>query len=140
MDQRQAPTKVYLVDDSIPVRERVALLLRERAIDVVGQAAVPQAAIDGILATWPDVVVLDIQLQGGTGLEVLRAVRLAAPQIVFVVLSNNSGPAYRKLYRMEGAEGFLDKNAEFDQLAQTVLQLARQRPNQIPPPSPGEKP
>ena len=135
MDQPQSPTKVYLVDDSIPVRERVAQMLRERAIDVVGQAGAPQAAIDGILATQPDVVVLDIQLQGGTGLEVLRAVRLAAPQIAFVVLSNNSGPAYRKIYRIEGAQRFLDKNAEFDQLAQTVLQLAQQRPNEDPRPS-----
>ena len=129
MDQPTAPIKVFLVDDSIPVRERVAQMLRECAIDVVGQAAAPQEAIEGILSTAPQVVVLDIQLQGGTGLDVLRAVRPVAPQTVFVVLSNNSGPAYRKIYRIEGAVRFLDKNAEFDQLAQTILQVSHRNPN-----------
>lgn len=129
MDQPQAPIKVFLVDDSIPVRERVAQMLREHAIDVVGEAEAPQAAIEGILATHPDVVVLDIQLKGGTGLDVLRAVRQAAPQTAFIVLSNNSGPAYRKIYRIEGAMHFLDKNAEFDQLAQTIQNVSQQRAN-----------
>ncbi len=129
MDQPQAPIKVFLVDDSIPVRERVAQMLREHAIDVVGEAEAPQAAIEGILATHPDVVVLDIQLKGGTGLDVLRAVRQAAPQTAFIVLSNNSGPAYRKIYRIEGAVHFLDKNAEFDQLVQTIQNVSQQRAN-----------
>ena len=129
MDQPQAPIKVFLVDDSIPVRERVAQMLREHAIDVVGEAEAPQVAIEGILATHPDVVVLDIQLKGGTGLDVLRAVRQAAPQTAFIVLSNNSGPAYRKIYRIEGAMHFLDKNAEFDQLAQTIQNVSQQRAN-----------
>lgn len=129
MDQPKTPIKVFLVDDSIPVRERVAQMLREHAIDVVGEAEAPQAAIEGILATHPDVVVLDIQLKGGTGLDVLRAVRQAAPQTAFIVLSNNSGPAYRKIYRIEGAMHFLDKNAEFDQLAQTIQNVSQQRAN-----------
>lgn len=139
MDQPHAPLKVFLVDDSIPVRQRVAQMLRDSDIEVVGEAAAPKAAIEGILASKPQAVVLDIQLNGGTGLDVLRAVRLAAPQIVFVVLSNNSGPAYRKLYRIEGAAHFLDKNAEFDQLVQTIFKChtqARSNPNAQ---SPGEK-
>ena len=117
-----APIKVFLADDSIPVRDRVAGMLREQHMAVVGQAHTPGASIDGILATRPDVVVLDIQLHGGSGLDVLRTVRLVAPQIAFVILSNNSGPAYRKLFRMEGARQFLDKSNEFGQLARAVEQ------------------
>ena len=82
--------------------------------------AVPQGSIDGILAARPDVVVLDVQLEGGSGLQVLRAVHQAAPEIAFVVFSNNSGPAYRKRYLGEGAVGFLDKSTEFDQLTRAV--------------------
>ena len=120
MVQPQVPIKVFLVDDSAPIRERVARMLSAQAMTVVGQGDTPQASIDGILSLQPDVVVLDIQLHGGTGLDVLRAVRLQAPHIPFIVLSNNAGPAYRKLYRMEGAVRFLDKSADFDQLAQTI--------------------
>ena len=125
MVESQVPVKVFLVDDSEPIRSRVARMLGDQAISVVGHGATPQASIDGILALQPDVVVLDIQLQGGTGLDVLRAVRLQAPQIPFIVLSNNAGPAYRKLYRMEGAVRFLDKSADFDQLAQAIKTVSR---------------
>lgn len=92
---------------------------------VVGQAETPQDSIDGILAARPDVVVLDVQLEGGSGLQVLRAVRLATPSIAFVVFSNNSGPGYRKCYLGEGAENFLDKSSEFDQLAHAVAKASQ---------------
>lgn len=120
MSQSPVPVKVFLADDSAPIRDRVAAMLETSAIAVVGQAGTPQASIDGILATSPDVVVLDVQLEGGQGLEVLRAIRQAAPIVAFVVFSSNSGPAYRKRYAAEGATTFLDKSTEFDQLVQAV--------------------
>lgn len=125
MRSRQAPLKVFIVDDSALIRDRVAAMLEASAMSVVGRAATPQDAIDGILAASPDVVVLDVQLEGGSGLQVLRAVRQAAPDIAFVVFSSNSGPAYRKRYFGEGAEAFLDKSTEFDQLVQAVAKASR---------------
>ncbi|MDO8375048.1 MAG: response regulator transcription factor [Polaromonas sp.] len=122
---RQLPLKVFIADDSVLIRDRVTTMLEAGAMTVVGWAATPQDAIDGILAASPDVVVLDVQLEGGSGLQVLRAVRQAAPDIAFVVFSSNSGPAYRKRYSGEGAEAFLDKSTEFDQLVQTVVKAAR---------------
>lgn len=110
--------KVFLADDSAAIRARVADLLAGRCI--VGEAETPQACIDGILATRPDVVVLDVQLDGGPGLDVLRAVRQAAPQVAFVVFSNNAGPAYRKRYLAAGATLFLDKSADAGLLACAV--------------------
>ncbi len=120
MQTATAPLTVFLADDSRAIRERVADLLNAQAMKVVGQAETPQTCIAGILAAHPDVVVLDVQLEGGTGLEVLKAVRQADPAVAFVVFSNNSGPAYRKRYLGEGAVRFLDKSTEFDQLAQAV--------------------
>jgi two-component system response regulator DesR len=120
MSPATEPLKVFLADDSSAIRERVAQMLAREAMDIVGQAATPQASIDGILGMQPDVVVLDVQLEGGTGLQVLRAVRQASPGIAFVVFSNNSAPAYRKRYLGEGATRFLDKSSEFDQLPAAV--------------------
>jgi DNA-binding NarL/FixJ family response regulator len=110
---------VFLADDSVPIRQRVAALLSKSNV-IVGEAATPQQAIDGILASRPDVVVLDVQLEGGQGLEVLRAVRAADSRIAFIVFSNNSQPAYRKRYLGAGAVRFLDKSTESDQLAAAV--------------------
>lgn len=120
MSDLQVPVRVFLADDSAMIRSRVAAMLGVNEMTIVGQAETPQGSIDGILATAPDVVVLDAQLDGGSGLQVLRAVRRAAPQIAFVVFSNNAGPAYRKRYLREGAVRFLDKSTESDQLAQAV--------------------
>jgi DNA-binding NarL/FixJ family response regulator len=120
MPQSNVPVKVFLADDSAMIRERVAAMLSAKAMSIVGEAVSPQSSIQGILAVHPDVVVLDIQLEGGSGLEVLRAVRLAEPDIAFVVFSNNSGAAYRKRYLAEGACRFLDKTTVFDQLVPAI--------------------
>lgn len=120
-----APTphrRVFLADDSGPIRSRLTALLGDHQMDVVGEAATPQACIDGILASHPEVVVLDVQLDGGTGLQVLRAVREAAPDIAFVVFSNNAGPAYRKRYLGEGAACFLDKSQELERLPSAIAE------------------
>ena len=116
---RTQALRVFLADDSHPIRIRVAELLGDVA-RVVGQGETPQECIRGILASRPDVVVLDVQLEGGQGLEVLRAVKTELPDVAFVVLSNNATPAYRKRYLGAGATHFLDKSTEFDQLACAV--------------------
>jgi two-component system response regulator DesR len=114
--------KVFIAEDSAPIRRRVGTLLAEaQVLTVVGEGATPQGCIDAILTTRPDVVVLDAQLEGGTGLEVMKAVRPVEPGVAFVVFTNNSGPAYRRRYLSEGAADFLDKATEFDQLTRAVL-------------------
>ncbi|MDI1239799.1 MAG: response regulator [Polaromonas sp.] len=132
MPSRHAPVKVFIADDSVLIRDRVAAMFEASAMNVVGWAATPQSAIEGILSAAPDVVVLDVQLEGGSGLQVLRAVRQAAPDIAFVVFSSNSGPAYRKRYAAEGAEVFLDKSIEFDQLVDVVIKASRHGAALIP--------
>lgn len=117
--------KIFLADDSELIRTRVAAMLGAPSMIVVGQAATAQASIDGILRSRPDVVVLDAQLQEGTGLDVLRAVLGRERDIAFVVFSHNSTPPYRKRYLEAGAVAFLDKSTQFDQLAQAVADAPR---------------
>ena len=125
MSSAASSVKVFIADDSVAIRQRVGALLAAEDMKIVGEGATPQGCIDGILASHPDVVVLDVQLEGGNGLDVLKAIRAAGPGAAFVVFSNNSGPAYRKRYLGAGAAGFLDKSTEFDQLAQAVALAAR---------------
>jgi DNA-binding NarL/FixJ family response regulator len=120
MTESHFPVSVFIADDSAIIRDRVAATLGAHAMNIVGQADSPQACIDGILCAHPDVVVLDVRLEGGTGLQVLRAVRRLEPGIGFVVFSNNADPAYRKRYLGEGAQCFLDKSTELDQLVTAV--------------------
>ena len=126
MPTRAAPIKVFLADDSPLICERLTALLCAAGMTVVGHADSPQSCFDGILAGCPDVVVLDVRLDGGSGLEVLRTVRLVAPEVAFVVFSNNSGPEYRRRYLAEGALQFVDKTTEFHQLAPAVARAGGQ--------------
>ncbi len=117
--------KAFLAEDSGLIRERLQAALGAARITVVGQAGTPGACISGILDSRPDVVVLDIQLDGGSGLEVLQAVRSEEPGVAFVVFSSHAAPVYRKRYLQEGAVRFLDKSTEFEQLARAVASAAR---------------
>lgn len=125
MPEINAQLNVFLADDSAMIRNRVAAMLATHDMTIVGEGQTPQGVIDGILAAQPDVVVLDVQLDGGSGLQVLRAARQLDPGIAFVIFSNNAGPAYRKRYLDEGAHCFLDKSGEFSELAGAVKHAAR---------------
>ena len=91
-------------------------------VRVVGHAEGATDAIRQIALLNPHIVVLDISLKSGTGMEVLEAVKSSAPGTRFIVLSNSSAPQYRARYLSAGAERFLDKTYEFDQLAGIVAQ------------------
>jgi DNA-binding NarL/FixJ family response regulator len=124
MQHTASPTRVFLADDSALSRSRVAAMLLNEGMEIAGQADTPELAISGILATQPDVVVLDVQFEKGTGMQVLQAIRKAVPHIPFIILSNHAEPAYRVRYLASGADCFLDKHAEFYQLAGHVKAVA----------------
>ena len=117
-------TSIYIVEDMPAMRDRLAELVGEICgVDVVGSAATPADAIAGVLSARPDCVLLDYQLDGGTGLEVLRAVHPQAPDIVFVVLTNHAQPQYRRACLAAGARHFLDKSTEFGLIRTLVEQM-----------------
>ena len=114
-------TNVFLVEDSAPIRARLAEMLVDiEGVAIVGEAATPASAIDGILRTHPDFVVLDIHLIGGSGIEVLRAVCPRAPGIVFIMLTNHPDPQYREICMESGASHFLDKTADFNKVREVI--------------------
>ena len=126
--QAEAATKVFIVDDSFPIRERLLSIFADMdGVTVVGEAESPASAIRGILNTHPNSVVLDIHLRDGTGIEVLQGVGAIAPEIVFIVLTNYPNPQYRKAYLEAGASYFLDKTAEFNKVAEIISALGATR-------------
>lgn len=122
---RTRPTNVYIVDDSASIRHRlVEMLGRMEQVRVVGEAAAaPQAVVD-ILALRPDSVLLDLNLKGTSGMQVLHAIHGQAPEIVFVVLTNHSEPQYRRACAQAGAAYFLDKSTEFDRVTHVIAEIA----------------
>ncbi len=121
-------TRVYIVDDSAPIRARLAeMLSRMERVRVVGEADSARAAVVGILRDRPDSVLLDLNLMGRTGIDVMRTVHPQAPEIVFVVLTNHSEPQYRRACTEAGAAYFLDKSREFDRVRDVIAEIAATR-------------
>ncbi|HYC35585.1 MAG TPA: response regulator [Usitatibacter sp.] len=119
------PTSIYIVDDSVSIRSRLAEMLATMGdVRVVGEAASAADAVEGILHARPDSVLLDLHLGGRSGMEVLQHVRRAAPEIVFVVLTNHSEPQYRRACARAGAAYFLDKSTEFDRVRSVIAEIA----------------
>jgi len=118
--------KVFVVEDSAAVRERLIEMIREiEDIEVVGEAATYDAAVDGIMSTRPDVAVLDIKLGdgGGSGIDVLNQVRKGLPAMKAIVLSNYATPQHMKASADAGAEYFLDKSADFERITEILEQM-----------------
>ena len=109
------PTSLFIVDDSAPIRARLHEIFdRMDGVRVVGEAEnAPQAVLD-ILALRPDTVVLDLDLNGTSGMQVLRAIVPQMPAVRFVVLTNHCEPQYRRACERAGARHFLDKATEFE--------------------------
>ena len=113
--------RVFIVEDSAPIRSRLVELLGEiEGVCVVGEAETPADAVTGIQQTKPHCVVLDYQLIGGTGVDVLRAVHPGSPEIAFVVLTNHPNAQYRRVCMEAGADRFLDKSTEFGKIKEVV--------------------
>jgi DNA-binding NarL/FixJ family response regulator len=110
MENNVTPRGVFIVEDSRIVRERLTSLMGEiEGVSVVGEADNPQDAVDGILRTRPDWVLLDIQLIGGTGLEVLLRTRTQVPCTRFIVLTQLDNAQYRRICLQDGADYFFEK-------------------------------
>jgi len=119
-----ASKTVFIVEDSASVRSRLVSLLEDiEGVRIVGEAETPANAVQGILASHPDYVVLDFQLLGGTGVEVLRTVCPKAPDIQFIMLTNHPNPQYRRLCMENGAQYFFDKSSEFTRVRDVIADL-----------------
>ena len=106
--------KVFIVDDSTVVVERLADLLREvPGACLVGRAGDALNAVKEIRELKPDAIILDLQMPGGSGLDVLRAIRTDYPNVQILICTNYPYPQYRDQCLAAGANFFLDKSIDF---------------------------
>lgn len=107
---------MLVVEDSSIVRERLVALIGERvpaAMPVV-QTEDGHEALRLFRHHRPDAVVLDLQLPGLSGLDLIEHFRRDHPSCVLVVLTNHSSAAFRQRCADLGTDYFFDKTAEFD--------------------------
>ena len=118
--------KVLIVDDSAIVQERLMSMFDDqKGIQIVGQAKNGIEAIKFIKQYKPHVVILDIRMPGGNGIDVLGQIKQIDPSIKVIMFTNYPYSQYRIKCLESGADYFLDKSEEFDKIPKIINQLAK---------------
>jgi DNA-binding NarL/FixJ family response regulator len=117
------PVRVVLVDDHRLFRSGVRAELGPR-VEVVGEGEDVASAVTAITATVPDVVLLDVHLPGGGGVEVLRAVLPVLPDIRFLAVSVSDAADDVIGTIRAGARGYVTKTISGADLTDAVVRVA----------------
>jgi DNA-binding NarL/FixJ family response regulator len=117
------PVRVVLVDDHRLFRSGVRAELGPR-VEVVGEGEDVASAVTAITATVPDVVLLDVHLPGGGGVEVLRAVLPVLPDIRFLAVSVSDAADDVIGTIRAGARGYVTKTISGADLSDAVVRVA----------------
>jgi two-component system, NarL family, invasion response regulator UvrY len=120
-------TRIYLVDDHAIVREGLRAVLVNHGHQVVGEAADVPAAIDGILRFEPQVVLLDLGLQGRSGLDLIGRMQQRQLNVKVVMLTMSSQPRHVSEAWRLGATAYVLKGSH----SSTVLQAIAAAQNGI---------
>lgn len=117
--------RVFLVDDHELVRRGLRDILEEHSeITIVGEAGTAGEAVAAIDEAAPDVVVLDVRLPDGSGVDVCREVRSRRPETRALMLTSFDDDAALFAAILAGASGYLLKQIRGEELATAVLRVA----------------
>ena len=117
--------RVYLVDDHPLVREGLTNLVnQQRNMQVCGEAEAVPDALDGIAATNPDVVVVDISLKGASGLDLIKLLKTRQPNVKVVALSMHDETLYAERALRAGALGYVMKRESSKRIVDAISRVA----------------
>ena len=120
--------KVFIADDSAVMRERLIEMLSELPeIEIIGQAEDGFQATNLIEKLNPDVVILDIRMPRGNGIDTLQNIKKNNPASIVIMLTNYPYPQYRKKCMDLGADFFFDKSTEFEKVTEVLKELILSR-------------
>ena len=123
-----AELRVLLVEDSPVICGLIAEIINNvPGVKVAESVGSESDAIEAVGRLGVDVVILDLQLKKGTGFGVLRAISKVYKRPEVVVFTNFALATYRETALAMGAQHFLDKSRDYDQLPVVLLNLAQQR-------------
>jgi DNA-binding NarL/FixJ family response regulator len=118
------PLKVLIVDDHDIVRKGLSMLVSRHAdLAVVGEAGSAAEAVEKAQDFSPDVVVLDIRLPDGSGIEVCRDIRSQNPDIRVLMLTSYSDEEAIMGSIMAGASGYLLKEIRSQQIVEAIKRV-----------------
>jgi DNA-binding NarL/FixJ family response regulator len=124
--------RVLIVDDSLLLRERLSCRLGNiEGIEIAGKACDVPGGIETFRRVNPDVVVLDLLMPGGSGIDVLETIKRERPATIVMILTNHPLPQLKKKSEEAGAEYFFDKTRDFGKMAEALRHVVHTRLNTV---------
>ena len=124
-DATPAPITLVLADDHAVVRSGLRMLLdSESDLEVLAEAGDVDSARRCVRGHHPSVLVLDLNMPGGSSLEAIPVIREESPDTQIVVLTMQEEPAFARAALGAGALGYVLKEAADDELVEAVRRAA----------------
>jgi two-component system, NarL family, response regulator NreC len=123
--EARMPIRVLLVDDHALVRQSLRSLLEQEGFQVVGEASDGQTAVQQARTLEPDVVVMDIGMPTGNGIEAARAIRLSCPKSKTIVVTQHAEEQFVAGAVEAGVKGYVLKSQTATDLIDAIRQVSR---------------
>jgi len=118
---KASPLRVLIAEDNDQWRDLLVILISDEPdLKCVGTAANVDAVIASTAENKADVLVLDLELQGRSSIEVLKAVRAAGRKITIVVYSGHAHPEMIRHTLAAGADAYVPKSGDFEPLLDAI--------------------
>jgi len=122
---KQQPKTVFIIDDNAMMRSMMRLGANEAELAVLGEAGTAQAGLARCAQLSPDIVLLDLGLPDGDGLELLSNIKAQAPGVFVIVVSGNNDQEVVRAAVSRGALGFIVKPFSIGSITDTLVAARR---------------
>ncbi len=123
-NQNVAKRRILVVDDHPIVRQGLALLInRESDLVVCGEAEEAMGALHALASARPDVLIVDISLNGPDGLDLLKTIRTTHPTLPVLILSMHDESIYAERALRAGANGYIMKQEATEKVLVAVRRI-----------------
>lgn len=116
--------KVLVIGDSLKIRQRlINIVCESEDMELIGQSKVTSEAMNICLSLRPDMVIMDMDAQTNDSAGMLTQIKKCNASIVVIALSNYPFAEYATKCIESGADYFLEKSTEFDQIGKILRQV-----------------
>jgi DNA-binding NarL/FixJ family response regulator len=126
MKKLRAKSRIMIVDDHPMMRDGLTMRISSQDdMEVCGEAATENAAVELVRQLCPDLVLIDISLKEGNGIELVKRIRLLNATTKMLVVSTFEESLYAERALRAGALGYLNKNESNEKLIEAIRTVLR---------------